>query len=147
MHQTHREYEITDDQGDLDFALIHRWLTETYWSPGISRQKIERAARHSAIVIGAYWGAGTEKRQVGYCRVVSDRTRFAWLADVYVDPDHRGKGLGQAIVRFALEHPELTDVFNWLLGTKDAHGVYAKLGFREPEEPHRLMQLKRPQIL
>jgi GNAT superfamily N-acetyltransferase len=147
MQRSHREFEINDDQRHLDFALIHRWLTETYWSPGISRLKVEQAARHSAIVIGAYVGSAPQKRQVGYCRVVSDRTRFAWLADVYVDPICRGHGLGQAIVGFALHHPELADVHNWLLGTKDAHGVYAKLGFAELAEPHRFMQLKREQAL
>ena len=147
MNCTHREYEITDDQQQLDIALIHRWLTEAYWSTGISRLKVEQAARNKTVVIGAYFGSGSQKQQVGYCRVVSDRTRFAWLADVYVDPEHRGRGLGQAIVGFALRHPDLADVHNWLLGTKDAHGVYAKLGFQELAEPHRFMQMKREQVL
>jgi GNAT superfamily N-acetyltransferase len=143
MQDIYQEFEITDDQSRLDFAVIHGWLTGTYWSPGISRGKVEQAAKYSALVIGAYLGG----RQAGYCRVVSDRTRFAWLADVYVGPEHRGRGLGQAIVRFALEHPDLADVHNWLLGTLDAHGVYAKLGFAAPREPQRLMQLWRKQVL
>ncbi len=75
--------------------------------------------------------------------MVSDRTRFAWLEDVFVDSAHRGRGLGRAIVKFALEHPDLGDVENWLLGTLDAHGVYEKLGFTAPKEPQRLMQLRR----
>src|SRR5258708_5401668 len=103
MQRTHRHYTITDDRSRLDFALIHSWLTETYWSQGISRLKVEQAARNSTIVISAYIDYETEVRQVGYCRVVSDRTRFAWLADVFVDPDQRGCGLGRAIVEFALE--------------------------------------------
>jgi GNAT superfamily N-acetyltransferase len=69
------------------------------------------------------------------------------LADVFVDPDHRGHGLGQAIVQFGLDHPDLVDVHYWLLGTKDAHGVYAKLGFKAVEEPERLMQFKRSPVL
>jgi GNAT superfamily N-acetyltransferase len=143
VQRAHNQYEITDDRSRLDFALIHCWLTDTYWSSGITRPKVEKAARHSALVVSAYSG----KHQVGYCRVVSDLTRFAWVADVFVDPDHRNQGLGQAMVTFALEHPDLTDVHNWLLGTKDAHGVYAKLGFGTPDEPQRLMQLKKPQRL
>jgi GNAT superfamily N-acetyltransferase len=150
MRRTHNQYEITDDRTRLDFALIHGWLTETYWSPGITRPKVEKAAKHSALVLGAYCkktSGNSGPAQVGYCRVVSDQTRFAWLADVFVAPDHRGQGLGQAIVNFALQHPDLADVHNWLLGTKDAHGVYAKLGFKPTDEPDRLMQLKKPQSL
>lgn len=147
MFRIHDKYEITDDQSRLDFDLIHSWLTDTYWSPGISRPKVEQGARHSSVVIGAYAGEPPGMRQVGYCRVVSDRTRFAWLADVFVDPHHRGCGLGRAIVDFALSHPDLADVHNWLLGTKDAHGVYAKLGFKALEEPHRFMQFKREPVL
>jgi GNAT superfamily N-acetyltransferase len=147
VQRVHDNYEITDDQSRLDFAVVHDRLKRTYWSPGITRAKVEKAARHSALVVGAYWDGSRREKQVGHCRVVSDLTRFAWLADVFVAPDHRKKGLGQAIVTFALEHPDLRDVHNWLLGTKDAHGVYAKLGFGTPNEPQRLMQLKKPQSL
>jgi GNAT superfamily N-acetyltransferase len=146
MKRNHSEYEITDDRSRLDFVRVHSWLTESYWSPGISRQKVEQAATHSPVVVSAYRREVLGIQQVGYCRVVSDRTRFAWLADVFVDPDHRGRGLAQAIVQFALNHPDLADVHHWLLGTKDAHGVYAKLGFKGLEEPHRLMQFKRPPV-
>jgi GNAT superfamily N-acetyltransferase len=147
VQRTHNQYEITDDRSRLDFALIHGWLTEAYWSSGITRPNVEKAARHSALVVSAYGDGVGGKQQVGYCRVVSDLTRFAWLADVFVDPVHRSRGLGLAIVNFALDHPDLADVHNWLLGTKDAHGVYAKLGFRPPDEPQRLMQFKKPQSL
>jgi GNAT superfamily N-acetyltransferase len=130
------EVEISDDRGRLDFATVHAWLAGTYWSPGIGREQVERAAQHSAVVVGAYVGG----RQVGYCRAVSDRTRFAWLADVFVADDHRGRGLGRAMVRFLLDHPDLTNVNKWLLGTRDAHGVYAALGFEPLPHPERFMQ-------
>jgi GNAT superfamily N-acetyltransferase len=138
MEIAHADYLITDDLSRVDFAVVHPWLTESYWSPGISREKVEQAARYSALVICALHN----RQQVGYCRVVSDRTRFAWLADVFVHPDHRRRGLARAIVRFALDHPNLRDVSKWLLGTKDAHGVYAALGFATPPS-ERLMQLWR----
>jgi GNAT superfamily N-acetyltransferase len=139
MESTHLDYQITDDRSRVDFAVVYPWLTKTYWSPGISREKVEQAARHSALVVSAWHG----KDQVGYCRAVSDRTRFAWLADVFVEPAHRGRGLGRAIVQFALDHPDLADVPNWLLGTLDAHEVYAPLGFAPPAQPERLMQFRR----
>jgi GNAT superfamily N-acetyltransferase len=147
MQRIHKQYEITDDRNRLDFALIHSWLTETYWSPGITRTKVEKAARHSALVVSVHCEGPAGSQQVGYSRVVSDLTRFAWLADVFIDPAHRGQGLGQALTAFALEHPDLADVHNWVLGTRDAHGVYAKLGFAIPEDPKRFMQLKKPQSL
>jgi GNAT superfamily N-acetyltransferase len=140
----HLDYQITDDVASLDFATVHGWLTASYWSPGVSLEKVQKAARHSALVVSAWHRKDSSNVQVGYCRVVSDQTRFAWLADVYVDSAHRGRGLGRAIVKFALTHPDLADVRFWLLGTQDAQGVYAALGFTSPTHPERLMQLKRP---
>ena len=137
MVTPHGMYAIDDDQARLDFATVHAWLTETYWSPGITREKVEQAARHSAVVAGVYCPQG---QQVGYCRAVSDRTRFAWLADVYVHPEHRGRGVARAMVSFLLNHPDLIDVGGWWLATLDAHGVYASLGFTAPAHPERLMR-------
>ena len=133
-------YIITDEPQRLDFAAVHAWLSGSYWSPGITRAQVEQAARHSALVAGAYQPYGG---QVGYCRVVSDRTRVAWLADVFVDPDHRGKGVGRAMVAFAMSHPELAEVETWHLATRDAHGVYAVLGFGPLPHPERMMQLRK----
>ena len=134
------DYQISDDRGRLDFATVQRWPAGTYWCAGISREQAERAARHSAVVVGSYLAG----QQVGYCRAVSDQTRFAWIADVFVDPAHRGHGIGRAMVRFLLEHPELRDVGLWLLGTRDAHGVYARLGFEPLRHPERFMQRPPP---
>jgi GNAT superfamily N-acetyltransferase len=134
------EYEIDDSSDRLDFASVHRWLSATYWwQAGLSRETTETGARHSALVIGAYQG----DQQVGYARVVSDRIRFAWVADVYVDEAHRGRGIARAMVRFALDHPQLRDVTRWMLATRDAHGVYAALGFAAPADPDQILQLIR----
>lgn len=123
-------YEIDCDRSRIDYDAAHRMLTESYWTPGITRERIEHGATHSTLVIGAYF----EGRMVGFARVVSDRLRFAYLCDVIVHEDHRGKGLGRAMVSFAMEQPDL-DRCRWLLATKDAHGVYEKLGFRPLETP------------
>jgi ribosomal protein S18 acetylase RimI-like enzyme len=96
--------------------------------------RVKRAAENSALVLGAYFGA----EQAGYLRVISDKTRFAYLCDVWVDTAHRGKGVAQSMVQHALEHPEFKTV-NWLLATLDAHGVYAKLGFTPIDKPERWM--------
>src|SRR5579863_7969134 len=106
MFEQHDQYQLDDSLTRINFDVVHAWLTASYWSPGITRQRVEQGARHSALVIGAYRDAA----HVGYARVVSDTTRFAYLCDVYVDPAHRGQGLAKALVQFALNHPDLAGV-------------------------------------
>lgn len=134
------DYAIDDSLDRVDFARVHGWITTTYWSPGVGREKVERAARNSSLVVGAYNG-GT---QVGYLRVVSDRATFAWICDVFVDEAHRGRGIARAMVRFALEHPDHQGLRRWLLATQDAHGVYSQCGFIPLPAPDRWMILLSP---
>jgi GNAT superfamily N-acetyltransferase len=141
MQIEHDDYTLSDDLERIDFQKVTEWLSGSYWSPGIGRSEVERGARHSSLVIGAYDRAGA---QVGYARAASDRTRVGFLMDVFVDDRHRKRGIGQALVRFALEHPDHTPVYIWLLGTDDAHGVYEKLGFRLHPHPERMMLLRKP---
>jgi GNAT superfamily N-acetyltransferase len=118
-------YEIDDDRGRVDVDMVYRYLAEeAYWVPGRDRATIERLVRESARVIGAYRGDD----QVGFARVISDGTSVAWLGDVFVLSEHRGKGLGEELVREAVEYPEQRDV-QWYLNTRDAHSLYAKFGF------------------
>ena len=121
----------------LDFEQIHLWLSNTYWSPDVPREKVERAALYSSLVIGVYHA----DHQVAYMRVVSDRATFAYLCDVYVDEAHRGKGLATAMVRYALADPEHQGLRRWLLATRDAHPVYAGIGFQPLPTPERWMTL------
>jgi nitroimidazol reductase NimA-like FMN-containing flavoprotein (pyridoxamine 5'-phosphate oxidase superfamily)/GNAT superfamily N-acetyltransferase len=136
VEQRFGDFVLSDDRARIDFARVTEWLAGSYWCPGIPRAAVERAARHSSLVAGAYDARGA---QVGYARVVSDCTRFANLMDVFVAEPHRGRGLGRALVRFALGHPAHRAIVRWMLGTHDAHGVYAHEGFRAIEEPERLM--------
>jgi GNAT superfamily N-acetyltransferase len=140
MNTEQAGYTLSDDIARIDFEKVTNWLTGAYWSPGIGRTEVERGAKYSSLVIGAYDASGT---QVGYGRLASDRTRFGYFMDVFVDPAHRGRGLGRAIVRFGMEHPEHLPVYLWLLATNDAHGVYAKLGFAPLTHPERMMAIKR----
>lgn len=123
----------------MDFDQIHGWLSQTYWSPGIERDRVIRGAQHSTLVLGAFDG----KDQIAYARVVSDTTRFAYLADVFVIESHRGQGIAQALVQYALKHSLLQDVSSWYLRTLDAHGVYEKLGFKPISDPERWMSWKK----
>ncbi len=117
--------EISTDPDRLDLDTIHRWLSEeTYWAQGRPRDLMQRSFDNS-ICFGAYLG----DRQVGFARVVTDRATFAWLADVFIAGEHRGRGYGKALVAAVLAYPELQGLRRWLLATKDAHGLYAQNGF------------------
>lgn len=131
----HHPYIIEEGPGRMDWSRVHKWLSSSYWCLGITKDQVERAARHSALVVGAYLG----EEQVGYLRVISDKTRFAYLCDVWVDETHRRQGLARAMVRYALEHPDFSTAV-WMLATADAHGVYAPLGFSPLKEPQRYMR-------
>jgi nitroimidazol reductase NimA-like FMN-containing flavoprotein (pyridoxamine 5'-phosphate oxidase superfamily)/GNAT superfamily N-acetyltransferase len=137
----HADYQLSDDATRIDLARVADWLREAHWCAGIPRAAVEQSARCSSLLVGAYATGG---QQVGYLRVVSDRTRFANLMDVFVAPEHRGRGLARAMVRFALGHPAHQGIPRWLLGTRDAHGVYAHEGFGPLTEPERLMQRLAP---
>jgi GNAT superfamily N-acetyltransferase len=128
------DYEISSDIGRIHWQRVQEWLASSYWTPGISLERVKRAGENSALLLGAYKNG----EQVGYLRVISDRTRFAYLCDVWVEEQHRGKGLARRMVQTALEHPDFATV-NWLLATVDAHRVYAKLGFTPLRNPERWM--------
>lgn len=121
-----------------DLDILHPMLAETYWSPGIPREVVARACAGSICAI-ARDEAG---RLVGFARVVSDRATFAWLCDVIVAPAKRGQGLARALVRALQAAPELSGLRRWLLATRDAHGVYAPLGFTPLAGPDRWMEIK-----
>jgi RimJ/RimL family protein N-acetyltransferase/ribosomal protein S18 acetylase RimI-like enzyme len=127
-------FELDDDPARLDVAEIHRYLSqESYWAAGRPRVTVERLIREASRVVGLYLAG----RQVGFARAVSDDQSFAYLADVYVLPQFRGRGLGVELVREAVENSPFADR-RWLLHTADAHGLYRKVGFGPPGE--RLME-------
>jgi GNAT superfamily N-acetyltransferase len=129
-------FSVSTDPQRLDLDLICRFLSEdSYWARGRSPERIRRAIANS-IPFGAYAADG---RQAGFARVVTDRATFAWLADVFVLPEHRGEALGKRLVETALAHPELAEVGRWMLATADAHGLYRRFGFAELPEDHRFM--------
>jgi GNAT superfamily N-acetyltransferase len=142
---------ISSDRSLLDYQLIHGFLATSYWSPGITQQQVRRQIDNSSLAFGLYrlpgLAVGTAQdaptpRQIGFCRVVTDLTRFAYLADVMVIDSEQRQGLGRKLVAAALQHPELVGIRKWLLATKDAHGVYSKLGFEPLPNPEAYMVLK-----
>jgi GNAT superfamily N-acetyltransferase len=127
-------YEISTDPTRLDRDAVWGFLRTSYWSPGIERAVVERAIDNS-LPFGLYAADGA---QAGFARAVTDRARFAWLADVFVLEPHRGRSLGVWLVQTALEHPELAGL-RWVLATADAHGLYERFGF-QTADPARMME-------
>ena len=131
------DLEISTDPARIDLDVVYDFLQTSYWAKGRRRGVIERAVRNS-ICFGAY----QDGRQIGFARVVSDRAVFAYLMDVFVIPEYRGRGISKKLVRTVLDHPELQNLRVFLLATKDAHGLYAQFGFRRLAEPDRWMAIQ-----
>jgi len=125
---------------ESDIEIIHSVLRDTYWSPGIPRDVVARACANSLCAIAR----NGDDKLIGFARLVTDKATFAWLCDVIVLPGKQGRGLGRALVQAFQEHPDLQGLRRWLLGTKDAHGVYAPLGFTPLDHPERFMQIRNP---
>ncbi|MEA4872560.1 MAG: GNAT family N-acetyltransferase [Synergistaceae bacterium] len=125
----------------MDFERVTEMLSQAYWSPGIKIDEMKKAAVNSALVIGAF---SEEDRQIAYGRVISDKTRFAYLTDFYVDMEFRKKGICRKMVELVLAHPDLADVYQWLLVTGDAHGLYEKCGFKVITRPLDFMEIRSP---
>jgi GNAT superfamily N-acetyltransferase len=135
--------EISTEQSRLDIDAMHAYLTRSYWSRGIPRETVERAARHS-LCFGVYERAGG--KQVGLARVVTDHATFAYLCDVYVLEEYQGGGLGKRLLQAVMAHPAVTGARRVMLGTRDAHGLYARHGFRAPPDDGVLMQILKPDM-
>lgn len=129
-------FEISTDKARLDVDKIHSVLAQTYWSPGIPRDIVERAIAGS-LCFGAY----CEGALVGFARIVSDYATFAYLCDVFVVEQWRGRGISKFMLECIKAHPKLANLRRWMLATADAHGLYAQFGFRPVAAPDRLMEL------
>jgi N-acetylglutamate synthase-like GNAT family acetyltransferase len=132
-------YEITCDKTRFDLDAIHRFLTQTYWSPGVPRTVVERAMANSLC-----FGILLEDQQIAFARVITDKATFAYLADVYVLPEHRGKGLSLRLMERIVQHPDLQGLRRMLLFTLDAHSLYEKFGFKPLAAPERVMEIHTP---
>jgi N-acetylglutamate synthase-like GNAT family acetyltransferase len=129
-----------EQPSETDIDTIHAMLRETYWSPGIPRDVVARACANSMCATAR----DDSGKLIGFARVVTDKATFAWLCDVIVAPGRQGRGAGRALVKTLQAHPELQGLRRWLLATKDAHGVYAPLGFSPLSAPQRMMEIRNP---
>lgn len=128
------DYTISTDPAKLDMDAIAEMLKRAYWAQGRTPEMIARYIQHS-LVFGVYH----EGRQVGLARIVTDYATFAWLCDVFIHEDHRGRGLGKWLMQTVHAHPDLQGLRRWLLATRDAHGLYAQFGWTPLDNPERWM--------
>jgi GNAT superfamily N-acetyltransferase len=132
-------YLVSTDPARLDLDRIHRFLAASYWATGIPREVVARSVANSLpFALSAPSGD-----QVGFARVISDRATYAYLGDVYVESEHRGRGLGKFLVACVLGHPDLQGLRRWALATADAHSLYTRHGFKLTANPHMQLFIER----
>ena len=144
FRHTKGKYIIDTDPMMIDRELVHRYLSaESYWAKGIPFETVSRSIDHS-LCFGLYHG----KQQIGFARMVTDRATFTYLADVFILPEERGKGLSKWMMEVIDTHPDLQGLRRWMLGTRDAHGLYEQFGWTviTEEQRGRFMQRHFPEV-
>jgi GNAT superfamily N-acetyltransferase len=134
-------YTISTDPSRLDLPAVHRFLSTSYWAPGLPMEVLARAVAGS-LCFGIYRG----NEQAGFARIVTDRATFAYLCDVFVVEEHRGRGLSKWLMEVITAHPDLQGLRRFMLVTRDAHGLYERFGFRPPARPEGHMEIHRPDV-
>lgn len=128
-------YVISTDPSKLQLKVVHEFLANSYWAKGI-RFEIVKKSLDNSFCFGIY----TNDIQIGFARLITDFTTFAFLADVFIVEKHRGKGLSKWLMQIMIELPELQGLRTWMLKTADAHGLYKQFGFDKPKFPERVME-------
>jgi len=132
---------VSTDKSRLDVSLIHAFLSHAYWAQNRPMAVVRKSIEHS-LCFGVYEG----DRQIGFARVISDYATFAYLDDVFILEGYRGRGLARWLVECVRRHPELQGLWRFALTTRDAHGLYAKVGFKPLLRPERFMEILDPDV-
>jgi N-acetylglutamate synthase-like GNAT family acetyltransferase len=135
-------YKISSNLDDMDMAVIHDYITRSYWAKGIPKTVLNKAMQNS-LCFGVFTTPG---EQIGFARMISDSATFAYLADVFILDAHRGRGLGKWLLGTILAHPDLQGLRRITLATLDAHGLYEQFGFKSLSSPNRLMEILDPDV-
>jgi GNAT superfamily N-acetyltransferase len=142
METGNNDYWVSTDKALLQIDVIHHFLSrESHWAIGIPLQRVKRSVENS-LNFAVYH----HQKQVGYARIITDYATTAYLADVFILPEHRGKGLSKLLMKNIMAHPQLQGLRRWILATKDAHGLYAQFGWKPLSKPESWMQVHDPDI-
>ena len=135
-------YSISSNPKEMDLSVIHGYLSNSYWAKGIPWDVMEKAVKNS-LCFGVFTSTG---EQVAFARIITDYATFAYLADVFVLQEHRGKGLSKRLLKTIIEYPDLQGLRRMLLATRDAHGLYQQFGFTPLNSPDLFMELHQPDV-
>ncbi|WP_394494973.1 GNAT family N-acetyltransferase [Shewanella sp. ENK2] len=135
-------YYIDTDKTNIDINVVYGYISNSYWAKDIPIEVLTKAIANS-LCFGVYT---VDDQQVGFARLITDKASFAYLADVFILEQHRGKGLSKWLIHDIMTHPEIVGLRRMMLATRDAHGLYAQFGFLPIENPEILMQIWRPSI-
>ncbi len=135
MEYQEQNYLISANKTKLDVLEIHNFLKETYWAKNVPLEVVEKSIENS-LCFGVYF----KDDQIGFARVVTDYSTCAYIADVFILKEFRGRGLSKRLMEFIMNYPKLQNLKRWMLGTKDAHGLYSQFGFTSPQHPDWLME-------
>jgi GNAT superfamily N-acetyltransferase len=142
MEWKQKDYLISTNSDLLQIEQIHAYLsTQAYWCLGIPKEILKKAIEGS-LCFGVYRNTECHHLQIGFARIVTDRATFAWLCDVYIENEHRGRGLSKWLMECIASHPDLKNLRRFCLATKDAHGLYEKFGFQVTQTPGNWMEIK-----
>ena len=140
--QWHRDnFTVSCDPEKIDLGVVSTFLASSYWAKGIPEQTVSKSLENSMCFVLL-----DGDQQVGFARVISDRATIAYLGDVFVLPEYRGRGLAKWLMECVLSHPELQGLRRWFLGTRDAHGLYRQFGFTALSKPEIFMELFNPNV-
>jgi len=132
---------VSTDRELIDLDVVYGFLTDCYWAKGIAREVVARSVENS-LCFGVY----RRGKQVGFARVISDYATYAYIGDVFILESFRGRGLGKWLMECLMQHPGLRGLRRWSLVTSDAHGLYARLGFKPLQKPENYMELHRSDV-
>ncbi len=136
-----QDYELSSDKSLMDINAIHCYLSRSYWSENVPYDIVKKAIENS-LCFGVFY----KKSQIGFARLITDSATFAYLADVYILEEHRGKGLSKKLMATIINHPQLQGLRRMVLATHDAHTLYEKFGFKQLTKPETFMELWQPDI-
>lgn len=125
----------------MDLIAVHAYLTRSYWSPEIPFEIVRKAAENSLC-----FGIKVDGQQVAFARVITDKATFAYLSDVYVVEEHRGRGLSHRMMERITQHADLQKLRRFMLVTRDAHSLYSRYGFEVASTPDRIMEVLTPDL-
>lgn len=137
MEIKEHDFIFSDDKQKIDPIAVHHYLsTKSYWAKDIPLEVVQRSIDNS-LCFGIY----KDTRQVGFARWITDKATFGYLADVYVEEQYRGLGLSKKLISLMMFHKDLQGLRRYVLATVDAHGLYARYGFKAIENPERMMAI------